>query len=97
MNTAIAKSAPEVLLEFTPEEWLESLFARASISMLNQCRSELDVLSDELKIAWEWLLLEVNHPAASWFLELLGVVNKACWGVLNESWEMTFDEYVNKH
>lgn len=79
----IDPNAPIALMDSTPAEWLENLFDRASIFMSMQCREPLKIVASQLQRGYLWFL-ENHDPIALLFLELLGVVNKSIWGVLDE-------------
>lgn len=65
------------------EEWLDDIFAKASIFMWNEEREELKFLASELLRGY-LSLVEQGNTLALTFLDLLGCVNKAIWGVLCE-------------
>lgn len=84
--------APIALADSTPAEWLEDLYTKASIGMYVECRENLKLTAEHLKEGYLWFL-ESHDSIALDFMELLGVVNKALWGVLDEQFEANFFTY----
>lgn len=65
------------------EEWLDELFVKASIFICHEEREELKFIASQLLRGY-LSLLEQGNALCLTFLDLLGCVNNAVWGVFCE-------------